>query len=676
MCCAAALLCSLAATTAAQPLGPARAASAPEASAVNGLIVQLRDAASHVELARERGQAQALGATTPASDRESTRWQRLLADLRGDAALRRGMPTLADAARRDPVGARAQLLRFAQPLTPAQAEQVAARLAARADVQWVTPNTRERRQAVATGPPTDPLYGGLAGQWWLQAVQGSNASPIEGRLRGVPGYLSAWVSGSTGSAAAVVAVLDTGITPHPELAGRVLPGYDFVADSGYANDGDGRDADISDPGDWVSAADRSADPARFGNCVVEDSSWHGTVIAGMLAARTNSGAGGAAMNWDGRVLPVRVAGKCGADLADIVEGMRWAAGLPACTTGDGAGHCTVFAPPNANPARVINISFGGSAACGAAYQQAIDDLRAATFPGGGIGALVVAAAGNEWGAPSRPANCQRVVGVAALNRDGFKTNYSNFGPALALATIGGDDVDGAWGPALADSGVLTLTNSGLTAPAASAYSHHFGSSFSAPIVSGAVSLMLSLAPALTVDQIITGLTVSARPHVSSGVPGFGPCSAANPGRCLCTTATCGAGILDVAQALAYATSVAQSGAYTPPNWPLVSLDNLPELIAAAAAGPDRPGNSPLPSPSGGGVMSAAWLLALACAAWALRRGGLSALQEGTARSPRPAPDGRARAIAPPVAGRRSRCEGGSRCRPAARRPLSRRAGRP
>jgi len=641
---AALLLCSVAATTVAQTGALPRAAPPPEAGSVNGLIVQLRDAPSHVELARERAQARALGATATASERDSTRWQRLLADVLGDAALRHEVPVVAGAARRDPVGARAQLLRFDQPLSRAQAEQLAARLAARADVQWAEPNTRERRQGTANGPPSDPFYGGPAGQWWLQAVQGSNTSALEGRLRGVPGYLSGWTAGTTGSAAAVVAVLDTGITPHPELAGRMLPGYDFVSDwdpvaqRGYANDGDGRDADASDPGDWVSAADRDADPARYGGCVVENSSWHGTVIAGMVAASTNNGVGGAAMNWDGRVLPVRVAGKCGADLADIIEGMRWAAGLPACKTSDGAGNCTVFVPPNPNPARIINISFGGSAACGAAYQQAIDDVRAA--PGGG--AVVVAAAGNEWGAPTRPASCQRAVGVAALNRDGFKTNYSSFGAAIALATVGGDDNDGAWGPAMADSGVLTIGNDGLTVPTTGGYYYHFGTSFSAPIVAGAVSLMLSLNPALTVDQIIAGLKASARPHVGSTVPGFDQCSDANPGRCLCTTATCGAGLLDVTQALAYATSVAQGGVYTPPNWPRVSLDNIPELIAAAATGPDRPAKSPPPPTGGGGggAMSAAWLLALVGATCALRRGRVSAAcssRPSTARSPRRAP---------------------------------------
>jgi serine protease len=609
---------------AAQPRGPARGTAPAAAAMVNGLIVELRDAPTHVELARER--AQARGAAAPAAAREGGRWQRLENDLRADAALVREVPALAQAPRRDPVGARAQVLRFARPLTPDQAARVAERLAAQPDVAWVEPNVRERRQAIASGPPSDQYFPGTDGQWWLQPVQGSNTSTIDTRLRGVPGFLTAWTYGTTGAPTAVIAVLDTGTTLHPELTGRFLPGYDFVSDwdpvtqRGYANDGDGRDADASDPGDWVDAADRSADPVRYGDCEVEVSSWHGTVIAGMLAGVTNNGAGGAAMNWDGRVLPVRVAGKCGADVADIVDGMRWAAGLSACKTSDGAGGCAEFAPTNPNPARIVNISFGGSAACGTAYQQAIDDLRAA--PGGG--AVVVAAAGNGWGAPSRPANCQRVIGVGALNRDGFKTNYSNFGAALAIATIGGDDDDGAWGSLLADSGILTIGNGGLTSPencllpGKNCYYYHFGTSFSAPVVAGAVSLMLSLNPALTADQIVAGLARSARSHVTSTVPGFDVCGDANPGRCLCTTSTCGAGILDVDQALRFA---ANPGGYV--NTLRAEMIDTAELREAVRLGPDRPANPAPPSSNGssggGGAMSAGWLLALALAAWALRR---------------------------------------------------------
>ena len=648
-----ALVCAAAglALASAFHVASAQSHSAAKPALVHGLIVQLRDAPSHVALARERASGRDAGTVT----RESARWQRLVAELRSDASVQRELPAWASAApQRDPVGASAQLLRFARPLTAEQAERVAARLAVRPEVAWVAANTREQRLATATNAPTDPYYPGFAGQWWLQLVRGLDTDPINSRLRGVPGYLNAWTSGipgSTGSSMAVVAVLDTGITCHPDLGnmtsncigGAILPGYDMVANTAFSNDGDGRDADPRDPGDWVDADDHARDPVNYSSCINEPSSWHGTILAGMLAAQTNNNVGVAAMNWSGRVVPVRVAGKCGAEVADIVDGMRWAAGLPVCKTSDGVGGCAEPATVNLNPARIINISFGGSAACGMAYQTAIDELRAA-------GAVVVAAAGNGWGAPSRPASCTGVIGVGALNRDGFKSTYSNFGAALALSTVGGDDSDGAWGSRLADSGLLAVGNCGLkgpeidctrpnanTLPEVSWYYNHFGTSFSAPVVSGAVSLMLSVTPTLTVDQIITGLKVSARPHVTSRVPGFGECSNDNPGRCLCTTSTCGAGILDVDQALRYA---ANPGSYV--NTLRSDELNTLELRWAVAMGPDRPANAPPPPPpstgGGGGAMSAAWLLALALAAWALRRPvSASPPQPCRARSPRRAP---------------------------------------
>ena len=637
--------------------GQASGATHDGSGSVNGLIVQLRDAPGHWALARERTAARAGAALSTAdgtAERESRRWQGLVAGWRQDSEILRSLPAWERAApQRDPVGSSAQLLRFERPLSRAQAEAVAARLALRPDVAWVTPNVRERRQATAQNAPNDPDYAGTNaanGQWWLQPVGGVNSNPISMRLRGVPSFLPAWLNSTTGSAAAVVAVLDSGITCHPELGnltpncigGAILPGYDFVADwdpvtqRGYANDGDGRDADPRDPGDWVNAADRGADPTRYASCDVEDSSWHGTTIAGIVAAQTDNNVGVAAINWNGRVLPVRVAGKCGADVADIIEGMRWAAGLQACKRSDGAGGCSEFAPINPNPARIVNISFGGSAACSPAYQQAIDELRAARFANGAVGAVVVAAAGNGFNAPSRPANCERVLGVTALNRDGFKANYANFGPSLAIATVGGDDDDGAWGRALgadslADSGLLSIGNSSPTAPAnctgpgANCYFFHFGTSFAAPIVAGTLSLMLSLNPALTLSEIEQGLARTARPHVRSTVAGFGTCSASNPGRCLCTTSTCGAGILDATRALAYAVAPTT---YAVPVLQADVLDSF-ELRAAAAGGPDRAANASEPPPasggsSGGGGMGALGLFGLALATWVLRRNGFSA----------------------------------------------------
>ena len=585
----------------AQAAPVAAAAASPP---VRAILVELRDAPTHASLMRDRSE-RAVRASTGAADgapslsqREAVRWQAVLA----------ATPGLRLTARRA-AGARAQWLELDRPLSRDDAQALAARLAARPEVAWAEPAARERRLQVAGQAPVDPYFGGFSGQWWLQPVQGSDAVPLSQRLRGVPGYLTAWVQVGTGSAGSRVAVLDNGIVSHADLAGRVLPGYDFVADTAYSNDGDGRDADPSDPGDWVDESDRTGNPASYSGCVPQDSSWHGTAIAGMLFANTDNGVGVAAMNWRGGVVPVRVAAKCGADVADIVDGMRWAAGLDVCKRSDSAGNCVELAPRNANPVRVVNISFGGTGNC-TPYQAAIDELRA-------LGVVVVAAAGNEFGTPTRPAKCPGVVGVVALNRDGFKSNYSNFGPELAasgLATVGGDDSDGAWA-SLADSGLLSIGNLGDTTPDAQAYFSYFGTSFAAPVVAGAVSLMLSVNPALTHAQIVDGLRRSARPHVLSSVNGVEPCSSVNPGRCLCSTQTCGAGILDIRQALAFA---ADPAAYVAPATGAAVIDSA-ELSAAAALGPDRTVSPSVASggSSGGGAASGGWLVALALLSLAL-----------------------------------------------------------
>ena len=544
----------------------------------HGLIVRLKEAAPHITTNP---------ALVPLGDqmrrRDSERWRSVL----------RGSGLTATSGAREPVmrpsGRDTYVLDFGRLLSAEETERVAARLRARPEVEWVAPNSLEQRLQVSN----DPL---APEQWWLKAVAGLNANVQSDRLRGVPGFFPAWQSGLTGTGtgtgtgaaaggstlnagsgtlnagsgvSAVVAVLDTGITAHPDLVGRVLPGYDFVSDPQLANDGNGRDADASDPGDWVSAADRQQ--ARFAACAEQRSSWHGTVIAGLVAANSDNAVGVAGIDRQARILPVRVAGKCGAAVADIVDGMRWAAGL-----------AVAGVPINPNPARIINISFGGAAACGHEYQAAVDELRT-------HGVVVVAAAGNDHGAVARPANCNGVVGVAALNRDGFKTHYSSFGSALAssgLATVGGDDGrSGAWRELLADGGLVTVWNAGATGVGEAGYAKLFGTSFAAPLVSGTISLMLGVNPALTVEQLIEGLRKTVRPHVSSSL--IGACSDGNPGRCICSTQTCGAGMLDAEQALRYA---ANPGSYVAPARQAQQLDTV-EIRQAVALGQDLPANS-------------------------------------------------------------------------------------
>jgi serine protease len=584
------------------------ASRAAQSGTAVGLIVKLRNAPAHVST-RESPRARGRGNL----ETDGTRWQRV---LKGSQVAPRRMR---------PVGRASQLLDFGRPLPAAEAREIAEMLSRQPDVEWVVPNEREHRLQVVPNEvvPNDPYYPATApgtGQWWLRRVSGSDGNVLADRLRGVPGFQAAWstgIAGRLGDPSAIVAVLDTGITSgayaHPELEGKVIAGYDFVSEVEYANDGDGRDADPSDPGDWVDHGDL-ANPA-FDGCMLEASSWHGTLIAGQIAALTNNGQGVAGIGWNTKVLAVRVAGKCGATVSDIVDGIRWAAGLP------------VVGVPiiNPNPARIINISFGGDAACNAEYQAAIDEVWNSK------GAIVVAAAGNEHAGLSRPASCDKVVGVVGLNRDGFKNNYSNFGAKAVIATVGGDDDgtdSGLWSQYLADDGILTVDNCGSTVPRMPStcpngpYAFLYGTSFSAPLVSGAAALMLSANPALTAQQLVDGLKASARPHVTS--PLIGTCSWNNPGRCICTTSTCGAGILDAERALLYAEAV-KNGQYQAPNWQTVILDN-PEIRAAVALSPtDRDPNPPVTDGStksnggGGGAMGIGWLILLALATVELAR---------------------------------------------------------
>ena len=254
------------------------------------------------------------------------------------------------------------------------------------DVAWVEPDVLVPRLQAMPVVPNDTLF---SSQWHLQAphtdrVAGMNLPAAWARITGAP---------------IVVAVADSGVRlDHPDLAGRLLPGRDLVSELDIANDGNGRDDDPSDPGDWVSVTD--LDKPVFAGCSTSHSSWHGTFIAGQIAAATNNSSGVAGLSWGAQVLPVRVSGKCGARLSDLLDGVRWAAGLPV----DGQ-------PLNPHPARIINLSFGGDAQCSPAYQETIDAATAA-------GALVVVAAGNGGGALKRPADCQRVLAVASVQRDG------------------------------------------------------------------------------------------------------------------------------------------------------------------------------------------------------------------------------------------------------------------
>lgn len=283
----------------------------------------------------------------------------------------------------------------------------------------------------------------------------------------------------------VVGIVDTGYRPHADLSGQILQGYDFISDTFVSNDGNGRDNDASDPGDWINVNDCGpGDPDQN-----YPSSWHGTHVAGTIAARTNNSSGVAGVAFNAKIVPARVLGKCGGYTSDIADAIIWVSG------GTVSG-----VPANANPAKVINISLGGGGACDTTTQSAINSARSR-------GAAVIVAAGNENqnASNSSPANCSGVVTVASVNRSGGRSYFSNFGATVEVAAPGGDiRVSSA-------NGILSTLNSGTTTPGSDAYAFYQGTSMATPHVVGVVALMLSVKPTLTPDQVTSILQSTARP---------------------------------------------------------------------------------------------------------------------------------------------------------------------
>lgn len=306
-----------------------------------------------------------------------------------------------------------------------------------------------------------------------------------------------------------VAVVDTGITQHADLAPNVLPGYDFIFDASIANDNNGRDDDPSDVGDWISADESQNSGSRFFGCPETESSWHGTHVAGLVAAVGNNGNGIAGMSWNSKILPVRALGKCGGYGSDIAASILWAAGVPVYNI-----------PDNPNPAQIINLSLGGEAPCSFVLQGAINAARKK-------GAVVVVAAGNRNTnvMSSSPANCGGVVVVGATGKVGGKAYYSNYGPKVSISVPGGDaQFDGQTGT------IISTYNSGATTPGAETYAYMQGTSMAAPIFSGALALASSANERLSVSEVSELLIKRASPF---------------PQGSTCRIGVCGSGILDV-----------------------------------------------------------------------------------------------------------------------------------
>ncbi len=342
--------------------------------------------------------------------------------------------------------------------------------------------------------PNDTFYAAQQGNLQSPFVQagGANLPNAWGRtVGGVP------VSG----AGVTVAVLDSGYRPHADLAANIVAGYDFVSQDGVAdfttaNDGDGRDADATDPGDWNTQASL---------CDVSNSSWHGTHAAGIIGAMGNNNAGVMGVAYRAKVLPVRVLGVCGGYTSDTAAALQWAAGL-----------AVPGVPANANPAKVINMSFGRSGACSITYQNAVQAATSA-------GALVVVSTGNDGSTTTitQPSNCQGVMAVTAHTSTGANTDYANVGAGTLISAPG--------------NSIYSLSNTGTTVPAADTFTARSGTSFSAPQVAGVAALLAQIKPGITPAEIITHITTSARPYAA------GTYCVGRP--------ECGAGLLDAFKAV-------------------------------------------------------------------------------------------------------------------------------
>lgn len=388
-------------------------------------------------------------------------------------------------------GQGASVFELPKEMSLKDARAVARRIADDPSVEYAEPDVRVKPLAA----PQDPFF---SSQWQLapavDAAGGGN-------------FTNAWAR-STGTGA-VVAVIDTGSVSHADLAPNEINGYDFVSDPDTAGDGNGRDADASDPGDFCASEGTN-------------SSWHGLKVASQIAAvaNNNQGISGAAPN--ARILQVRALGRCGGYLSDVADAVVWAAG----------GANSLGLPVNANPAKVLNLSLGSPAGtpCMTYMQDAVNHAN-------DQGSVVVAAAGNETEYGSGiPAACTGVLSVGAHTRSADLASYSNYGPSISLTAPGGGGCRTQTAGCLSTP-TVSLGNAGATTPGANQDSAYFaGTSSAAPHVAAAAALLVSARPELTPAQVRTALLSTAKPHAA------GSYCALNPGHC-------GTGMLDADAAL-------------------------------------------------------------------------------------------------------------------------------
>jgi subtilisin family serine protease len=267
---------------------------------------------------------------------------------------------------------------------------------------------------------------------------------------------------TTGSASVVIAVVDTGVDiGHPDLASKIVAGYDFV--------------------------NLDTDP--------QDDEGHGSHVAGIAAAVSNNTVGVSGVSWGAAIMPVKVLDDSGSGYtSDVAAGIAWAAD---------------------HGARVINLSLGGPGAS-QTLQDAVDHAYSA-------GALIVAAAGNDYssGNPvNYPAACEHVVGVAATNDQDGHASYSSAGSWVDVAAPGGDPT-GSSDPNPRHWIMSTYWRGAVAASAEpqaiqAAYERHAGTSMATPHVAGLAALVWSRHPEWTHDQVAWAIESTALDRGAAG----------------------------------------------------------------------------------------------------------------------------------------------------------------
>lgn len=223
-----------------------------------------------------------------------------------------------------------------------------------ADVEYAEPDGK----AQALGTANDPYFTN-GSQWWLSKIQTPQAWDL-----------------TTGSSSVVVAVIDSGVLKsHPDIGGKVLPGYDFINNDSDATDDNG----------------------------------HGTAVAGIIGSSSNNSLGMASVAWGSPVLPVKVLDAAGSgSYSAICNGIVWSVD---------------------SGARILNLSLGGTTAS--------RSLQDAVNYAWNKKAVVVAAAGNNGNNVAfYPAACSNVLAVSATNSSDGRPSWSNYGTYVDVSAPG------------------------------------------------------------------------------------------------------------------------------------------------------------------------------------------------------------------------------------------------